>query len=84
MELKKTLKTTSKYISILERNNIKTDKDLLQYFPRTYEDRSNIRTLDQLIYNEKGIASTKGKIISKKVFARGGKKIYDIHFEDEK
>jgi len=84
MELKNIIRTTNKYISILEKNWIKTVRDLLQYFPRTYENRENIRTLDQLEPNEKWIATTKGKIISKKIFNRWSKKIYDIHFIDEK
>lgn len=83
MELKNLLKTTPKYVSLLERNGIKTVKDFLQYFPRTYEDRSNLRTLDQLVFNEKGVTTTKGKITVKKVFSRGGKRIYDIQFIDE-
>ncbi|MFA5748292.1 MAG: hypothetical protein WC872_04260, partial [Candidatus Absconditabacterales bacterium] len=82
-DLKSTLKTTPKYISILAKNGINTIKDFLQYFPRTYEDRASIRNLKELIFNEKGITATKGQIISKKFFARGGKKIYDIQFLDE-
>ncbi len=83
-ELKALLKTTPKYISILEKNGILTIKDFLQHFPRTYEDRSTIRPLDELQVNEKGIAATKGHILSKSIFARGGKRIYDIKFVDEK
>jgi RecG-like helicase len=51
--LKTLLKTTPKYVTILDKNGIKTMKDFFQYFPRTYEDRSSIRNLDELIYNEK-------------------------------
>ncbi|MEI7563121.1 MAG: hypothetical protein WCJ39_05655 [bacterium] len=83
-ELKLLLKTTPKYIEILAKNGITTIKDFLQYFPRTYEDRSTIRPLDALQVNEKGIAATKGHILSKSIFARGGKRIYDIKFVDEK
>ena len=81
-ELKSLLKTTPKYISILEKNGIFKLKDFLQYFPRTYEDRSTIRNLNELIFNEKGITATKGHITSKSIFARGGKRIYDIKFQD--
>jgi len=51
--LKEQLKTTNKYSSILESNGIKTIKDLLQYFPRSYEDRSFIKPLSELTINEK-------------------------------
>ncbi len=80
--LKTLLKTTPRYISILANNWINTIQDFLQYFPRAYEDRSNIRPLDQLIFNEKWITSTKAKIISKTFFAKWNKKIYNIKFED--
>jgi RecG-like helicase len=57
-------------------------KDFLQYFPRAYEDRSTIRNLNELIFNEKGITATKGKIIKKSIYMRGGKRIYTIDFVD--
>lgn len=78
------LRTTPKYIALLAKNDIKNPKDLLQYFPRTYEDRTNMNTLDALIYDEKWMTTTKWRIIEKKFFARAGKKIYDIKFEDIK
>ena len=81
-ELKTLLKTTPKYVSILEKNGILRLKDLLQYFPRTYEDRSTIRNLNELIFNEKGITATKGIITAKSIMNRGGKRIYDIKFLD--
>ena len=55
MDLKATLKTTPKYIKILADAWITSVKDFLQYFPRAYEDRSTIRNLNELIFNEKGI-----------------------------
>ncbi|MFZ2719024.1 MAG: ATP-dependent DNA helicase RecG [Candidatus Absconditicoccaceae bacterium] len=67
----------------MEKNGIHNPKDFLQYFPRTYEDRTKIRNLNELIFDEKGGTTTKGKIISKKVFMRGSKRIYDIGFVDE-
>ncbi len=82
-ELKSLLKTTSKYLSLLEKNWIHNPKDFLQYFPRTYEDRTKIRNLNELIFDEKWWTTTKGKIISKKVFMRWSKRIYDISFVDE-
>lgn len=82
MELKIALKTTPKYIKILADQWITTVKDFLQYFPRTYEDRSTIKNLNELIFNEKWFTATKGKIIKKSIFVRGGKKIYTINFID--
>ena len=69
-DLKLLLKTTPKYIAILAKNGIITIKDFLQYFPRAYEDRSTIRNLNELVFNEKGITATKGQITSKSIFAR--------------
>ena len=89
-ELKSLLKTTSKYASFLEDNGITTPRDLLQYFPRTYEDRSNIKMLRELTQDalffqqeKKETVMVKGKIVKKSIFIRGGKKIYDIRFVDE-
>jgi RecG-like helicase len=82
-ELKSLLKTTPKYISLLDKNWIQNPKDFLQYFPRTYEDRTKIRNLNELIFDEKWWTTTKGKITSKKVFMRWSKRIYDISFVDE-
>jgi len=53
IDLKSLLKTTPKYVSLLAKNGIVTAQDLLQYFPRAYEDRSTIRNLNELIFNEK-------------------------------
>jgi len=81
-DLKTALKTTPKYIKILADEGILSVKDFLQYFPRAYEDRSTIRNLNELIFNEKGVTATKGKITSKSIFSRGGRRIYDIKFVD--
>lgn len=81
-DLKTLLKTTPKYISLLAKNGIVTAHDFLQYFPRTYEDRSTIRNLDELIFNEKWVTATKWKIVSKTVFQKGAKKIHTIKFAD--
>ncbi|MFA6255560.1 MAG: ATP-dependent DNA helicase RecG [Candidatus Absconditabacterales bacterium] len=82
MDLKSILKTTPRYIKILADQGITTVKDFLQHFPRAYEDRSTIRNLNELIFNEKGITATKGKIVKKSIFMRGGRKIYTINFVD--
>ncbi len=81
---KQLLKTTPKYINLLAQNGITTPKELLQYFPRTYEDRRNMSTLDALIYDEKWTTTVKWHILSKSFFARWGKKIYEMKFEDIK
>lgn len=81
-ELKKALKTTGKYIQILEQNGIHTIADLLQYFPRSYEDRANIQDLNNIVVDGQTTVSTKGKIIEKKFSPRWGKKVYEIIFED--
>lgn len=81
--LKTLLKTTPAYLSLLAQNGISTLKDFFNYFPRTYEDRASIYPLNNLQINEKWTTATKGKILTKKVFRRWGKTIYDITFEDE-
>lgn len=81
--LKEQLKTTNKYSSILESNGIKAIKDLLQYFPRSYEDRSFIKPLSELTINEKWVATTKWKIIEKKFSPRRWRKVYEYIFIDE-
>lgn len=82
IELKTALKTTPKYIKILAAEGITTVKDFLQYYPRAYEDRSTIRNLNELIFNEKWLTATKGKIVKKSIFMRWGRKIYTINFVD--
>lgn len=82
MELKIALKTTPKYIKILADEGITTVKDFLQYFPRAYEDRSTIKNLNELVFNEKWVTATKGQITKKTIFMRGGKRIYTINFVD--
>ncbi len=83
MELKAALKTTPKYLKILADEGITTVKQFLEYFPRAYEDRSTIRNLKELIFNEKWITATKGKIVKKSIFMRGWRRIYDISFKDQ-
>ncbi len=82
-DLKSFLKTTPLYIKLLTNNGINTVRDFFNYFPRAYENRASIKPLNQLVFDEKWVTSTKGKIFSKKVFVRNWKRIYDISFEDE-
>ncbi|HKL44422.1 MAG TPA: ATP-dependent DNA helicase RecG [Candidatus Absconditabacterales bacterium] len=81
--MKLQLKTTQRYINILQKNGISDLKDFLQYFPRDYENRKDIITLDQINLNDKVSVSVKGFVTEKKFFQRGRKKIYDIRFKDE-
>ena len=83
MELKNLLHTTARYATILQQNGIATLKDFFNNFPRTYEDRSQIKPLDELIFDDKGKTATKGFITSKTYVPRG-KGVYDIKFQDEK
>ncbi|MDP2670163.1 MAG: DEAD/DEAH box helicase [bacterium] len=46
---KQLLKTTEQYIQILKTGGISTPQELLWYLPRTYEDRTQIKTIDQLV-----------------------------------
>ncbi len=82
-DLRALLRTTQKYIDILAANNIKTPKDLLEYFPRTYEDREHILNLSQLEIWSKESVAVKGFITEKKFIPRWRKHIYDITFIDE-
>lgn len=44
----KEIRTTKKYSTLLASNGIQSIKELLEYFPRTYEDRSQIKTLQEI------------------------------------
>jgi RecG-like helicase len=89
-DLKSFLKTTPKYLSILDKNWIRTIKEFLQYFPRTYEDRSQLKTLKEITSwsvffqdtNNKNIFMTKWVIVEKKFYTRGKYKVFDIIFND--
>jgi len=83
MNFKKTLQTNDRYIKILQKNWINWLKDLFQYFPRDYENRESLLTLDQINILDKTVCSVKWFIIDKKFFQRWLKKIYDIKFNDE-
>lgn len=83
MEFQKQLRTTARYISILKKNRIHDLKDFFQYFPRNYENRKELITLDKVNLEVKIAVSVKGLITEKKFFQRGKMKIYDIRFTDE-
>lgn len=83
MELKSLLRTTPKYINILASNGITDLKQLMLTFPRTYEDRQEIKTLSK-VTTDGTLQTVKWYITKKSMFATPtGKKISQIHFIDE-
>ena len=67
--------------SIFASKNIHTIKDLLFYFPRAYEDRSQFKTISQLESGEK--ATFKVNILSKRRFSlRNRKSILEVRCSD--
>ncbi len=83
MELKHFLKTTDKYAQILDINWIKNIKDFFLNFPRTHEDRSNIKTISQ-IFLDWSLQSVRWKIIKKTLITTPrGKKLLELIFQDE-
>lgn len=83
MDFKKLLRTTSKYTNILASNGITNLKELMLNFPRTYEDRQEIKTLSQ-VTTDNTLQTVKGYITKKSLFTTPtGKKISQIHFIDE-
>lgn len=84
MELKELLHTTSRYVNILKENKILTLKDFFDNFPRAYEDRSQIKPLNELVFDEKWKTVTKWVVIAKKQRFANGKKMFEVKFQDEK
>jgi ATP-dependent DNA helicase RecG len=81
-DLKTFLKTTPRYIELLEQAGIKTIKDFLEYFPRTYEQRDAVKTLE-LPIDESSTMTFRALVISKKVTPRpGGKQYAEITCQD--
>jgi len=81
-ELKKELKTTTKYIKILQENGIQNTKDFLQYFPRAYEDRSGLKKVKEISLDNSITITIKAKVIEKKVLPRWNRKIYEVKVKD--
>jgi RecG-like helicase len=71
-DMRKILKTTSKYIAILASNGIETMQDFVNYFPRSYEDRTKVTPLSDLFFAEEEASSviTKAQIIEKTMTRR--------------
>ena len=84
MSFQKELHTNARYSNLLTQYGISSIKELLLYFPRTHEDRSNIKNLNEIITDGQTIIATRGYIIEKKISFRGKKKVYDIKFTDVK
>jgi ATP-dependent DNA helicase RecG len=83
MDFKILLRTTARYTNILASNGITNLKELMLYFPRTYEDRQEIKRLSQLT-TDGTLQTVKGYITKKSMFTTPtGKKISQIHFIDE-
>jgi len=84
-ELKTVLKTTSRYIALLESNGIHSVKDFLYYFPRSYEDRSKMTKLSELFFEntEQTSVTIQGQVISKKITKRGVKMLREVVIQDQ-
>lgn len=82
-EFRKILWTTSKYIDILTQEWFDSPEKLLWYFPRTYEDRSDIRPLDALKFDDT-TEITKAKVTNKSMVRTGRwKRLITIQLHDE-
>jgi RecG-like helicase len=91
MDLRRLLKTTERYVALLNVNGIFTVKDFLNYFPRTHEDRQTISS--SFVTKESdnplsGLGNEKQRVrvlvTEKKITVlRNKKKIYQVLFEDE-
>lgn len=78
----KSLKTNGRYITVLNANWIRNVEDLFNYFPRTYEDRSKIRKLNEVLIDW-SIQLVKWKMISKNVIKTPTwKTLVECVFED--
>ncbi len=65
-------------------NWIRTPEELMHYFPRAYEDRREIKRLDQLIIDSPTAQTVKGKVTKKALLTTGrGRKMTVIEFVDE-
>jgi ATP-dependent DNA helicase RecG len=77
------LRTSPRYIALLQQADITTVKDFLMNFPRTHEDRSNIKSIQALDANGE-IESVKAFVVEKKLIPiKSPKKLYEIRIQDE-
>jgi len=70
-------------LKLLKRLGISTVQDCLFYFPRRYEDRSNLKPISQLDVDE--YQTVEAKVLDSKVFStRTGKRIFQLAIGDDK
>ena len=81
-DLKKFLKTSDRFVRILNQEWIQTPKDFFYYFPKDYEDRTQIKKVSQL---QEGVKSVvKVKVVDKSVITTPKwKKLIEFKLEDE-
>ncbi len=80
--IKQFLKTTDRYINLLKEKWIITPKDFFYYFPKDYEDRTQIKTIWELKEWIKSVI--KAKIVEKNfINTPKWKKLIELKLEDE-
>lgn len=81
-DLKSFLKTTDRYVNLLNEKGIKTPKDFFYYFPRDYEDRTKIKNIWELTEWIKEVF--KANIVDKTIInTQRWKRIIEFKLEDE-
>jgi ATP-dependent DNA helicase RecG len=77
------VRTTKKYLTELENINIKTIEDLLLYFPRDYEDRSNVSEISEIQCDKKNVLIGSFKSVRKEK-SKTGMTLVKSKFIEEK
>ena len=81
-DLKSFLKTTDRYVNILKQEWISKPEDFFYYFPKDYEDRTQIKKISQLQEWVKSVV--KVKVVDKTVInTPKWKKLIEFKLEDE-
>ena len=81
-DLKSFLRTTDRFVNILAEKGIKKPQDFFYYFPKDYEDRTEIKTIWEL--QEWIKAVVKATIVEKNVITTPRwKKLIEFKLEDE-
>jgi len=81
-DLKRFLKTTDRFVNILAERWIKKLEDFFYYFPKNYEDRTEIKSIWELQEGVKAVV--KAKIVEKSVITTSKwKKLIEFKLEDE-
>ena len=82
MSLKNFLKTSSKYEALLAAEGIKTPQDFFTYWPRSWEDRTQIKTINQILLDG-NTHIIKAQVVDKKfTITPKGKKLVEIVVQD--